>query len=69
MSTSIKQREDYHYQHFYEQTDQTAKGDTEEHGKELRGTSEGLKLWSLKALVKVTRWLYGEVNSVKKHNY
>jgi len=35
------------------------KGNTEEHGKELRGTSETLKLWSLKALVKVTRWHVG----------
>ena len=26
-STSIKQSEDYHYQHFYEQADQTAKGE------------------------------------------
>jgi len=32
------------------------KTNTEEHGKELRGTSDGLKLCSLKALAEVTRW-------------
>jgi hypothetical protein len=31
------------------------KGNTEKHNKELRGTSEGLIMWSLKAMVKVTR--------------
>jgi hypothetical protein len=55
-STSIQQRKCYHYQHSCEQNGQTAKGGTEKkYGEELTDKSEGFKLWSLKALLKVTK--------------
>jgi len=37
------------------------KGNTEKHGKELRGTREGLILWSLKALISALGILFLEV--------